>query len=66
MAIAAACLWTADFATTLAFTMIRAAGGLDGPRHRAIPYLLCAAACVVLALLAWLCVPERKGKELEE
>jgi hypothetical protein len=56
----------ADFAATLAFRMMEESGRRDESSHRVMPLLVCAGLCIVSVLFVWRCVPETKGKSLEE
>ena len=66
MAIATVCLWLADFVVTLTFPIMDESQWLIDVFHRAFPFLLYAAFCVVSVWFVWRYVPETKGKSLEE
>jgi len=66
MAIATVCLWLADFVVTQTFPMMDENVWLVDVFHRAFPFLVYAFFCVVSVLFVWRCVPETKGKTLEE
>jgi SP family xylose:H+ symportor-like MFS transporter len=66
MAVATVSLWLADFVVTLTFPIMDESLGLVRLFHRALPFLLYAAFCVVSVLFVWRYVPETKGKSLEE
>ncbi len=66
MAIATVCLWVANFVVTQTFTIMDEDPWLVETFHRAAPFWLYAALCVVSVLFVWRLVPETKGKTLEE
>ena len=66
MAIATVCLWLANFIVTQTFPMMDKNEWLLDVFHRAFPFLIYAAFCVVSVLFVWRYVPETKGKSLEE
>lgn len=66
MAVATVCLWVANFLVTQTFTMMDESPWLLATFHRAFPFWLYAALCVVSVLFVWRLVPETKGKTLEE
>ena len=66
MAVAAVFLWTANFVVTQTFTMMDESQWLTEKFHHGFPFWLYGALSVVLAVFVWQCVPETKGKTLEE
>jgi MFS family permease len=66
MALATVCLWLADFVVTQTFPMMDENEWLVDVFHRAFPFLVYAAFCVVSVVFLWVYVPETKGKTLEE
>jgi len=66
MAIATVCLWLADFVVTQTFPMMDENEWLIGAYNRAFPFLLYAEFCGLSVLFVSRCVPETKGKSLEE
>ena len=66
MAIATVCLWLADFVVTQTFPMMDENEWLVGAYNRAFPFLLYAEFCALSVLFVSRCVPETKGKSLEE
>jgi len=66
MAVAAVFLWTANFVVTQTFTMMDESQWLTEKFHHGFPFWLYGALSVVLAVFVWRCVPETKGKTLEE
>jgi len=66
MAIATVCLWAANFVVTQTFTMMDESPGLRERFHGGFPFWIYAAMCAASLLFVWRCVPETKGKSLEE
>jgi sugar porter (SP) family MFS transporter len=66
MAIAAVCLWLANYVVTQTFTVMDQDQWLVEKFHHAFPFWVYGSLCVVEALFVWLLVPETKGKTLEE
>ena len=66
MAIAAFCLWTANFIVTQTFTVMDKDEWLVEKFHHGFPFWVYGALCGVSVLFVWLFVPETKGKTLEE
>lgn len=66
MAIATVCLWIANFAVTQTFTIMDENVRMVERYHHALPYWIYAALAGVSVVFVWLCVPETKGKTLEE
>jgi MFS family permease len=66
MAIATICLWIANYVVSQTFPMMDASAWLIEKFHRAFPFWLYAAFCLVLLLVVRAFVPETKGKTLEE
>lgn len=66
MAIAAFCLWSANFVVTQTFTVMDRSEWLVHKFHHGFPFWVYGAFCGVSVLFVWLFVPETKGKTLEE
>jgi len=66
MAIATVCLWTANFAVTQTFTMMDEAPGLVERFHHGFPFWVYAFFSALAFVFVLACVPETKGKTLEE
>ena len=66
MAIAAVCLWLANYVVTQTFTVMDQDQWLVEKFHHAFPFWVYGSLCVVEVLFVWLLVPETKGKTLEE
>ena len=66
MAVATVFLWTANYIVTQTFTMMDESQWLTEQFHHAFPFWLYGVLSVVLAVFVWQCVPETKGKTLEE
>lgn len=66
MAIATICLWVANYLISQTFPMMDANPWLVNTFHRAFPFWLYGAFCLVLVLFVRACVSETKGKSLEE
>lgn len=66
MAIATICLWVANYVISQTFPMMDASPWLLERFHRAFPFWLYAAFCLVLLVVVRGWVPETKGKTLEE
>ena len=66
MAIATVCLWVANFVVTQTFTMMDESPWLKDRFHGGFPFWVYAAMCAASLLFVWRCVPETKGKSLEE
>jgi sugar porter (SP) family MFS transporter len=66
MAIATICLWVANYIISQTFPMMDANPWLLNTFHRAFPFWLYGAFCLVLVLFVRACLPETKGKSLEE
>jgi len=67
MAIATICLWVANYVVSQTFPMMNDdASWLVATFHRAVPFWLYGAFCVVLLVFLCVFVPETKGKTLEE
>ena len=66
MAIATICLWVANYVISQTFPMMDENKWLLEKFHRAFPFWLYGAFCVVLLVFVWRFVPETKGKTLEE
>ena len=60
MSVANLSLWTANSLLLLTFPVIQKHFGL------AAPFAVYAGVCVVIVLFVWKCIPETKGKSLEE
>ena len=66
MAIATICLWVANYIISQTFPMMDASPWLLERFHRAFPFWLYGAFCLVLLVFIRALVPETKGKTLEE
>jgi len=66
MAIATVCLWIANYIISQTFPMMDENPWLVATFHRAFPFWLYGAFCVVLLVFVRRFVPETKGKTLEE
>jgi len=66
MAVATVFLWSANYVVTQTFTMMDESQWLTGKFHHGFPFWLYGVLSVVLAVFVWRCVPETKGKTLEE
>lgn len=66
MAFATVALWSANFLVIQTFPMINKNPWLVETFHRAFPFWVYAALCVVLFAVVWRLVPETKGKTLEQ
>ena len=66
MAIATICLWIANYIISQTFPMMDANPWLVDTFHRAFPFWLYGAFCLVLLWVVRAFVPETKGKTLEE
>jgi len=66
MAVAAFCLWVANLIVSQTFPMLDDNAWLVAKFNHGFPFLVYAGFAVVLVLFMILCVPETKGKTLEE
>jgi len=66
MAIATVCLWVANFVVTQTFTIMDDSPWLVERFHHGFPFWLYGALSVVAIVFLARCVPETKGKTLEE
>jgi len=66
MAIATVCLWLANFVVTQTFTMMDEDAWLRGRFNGGFPFWVYGVLCVASLVFVWRCVPETKGKSLEE
>jgi MFS family permease len=66
MALATICLWVANFVVTQTFTMMDENRWLVDKFHHAFPFWIYSLLCGVTVVFVWWCVPETKGKSLEE
>lgn len=66
MAVATVCLWVANFLVTQTFTIMDEDRWLTATFHHAFPFWIYAALCVVALVFIARCVPETKGKTLEQ
>lgn len=66
MAIATVCLWVANYVISQTFPMMDEDPWLVATFHRAFPFWLYGAFCVVLLIFVAVFVPETKGKTLEQ
>jgi sugar porter (SP) family MFS transporter len=66
MAIATVCLWAANYVVSQTFPMMNENAWLVEKFNRAFPFWVYGGLCAVLVVFVLLCVPETKGKTLEE
>ena len=66
LAVATFFLWIADFAVTQTAPYLNKDPWLVQTFHRAFPFLVYGAMCVIEVLFIWRFVPETKGRSLEE
>ena len=66
MAIATVCLWIANYVVSQTFPMMDENEWFVETFRRAFPFWLYGVFCAVLLVFVWRCVPETKGKTLEE
>ena len=66
MAVAAFCLWLANYIVTQTFTVMDNAPCLVDKFHHAFPFWVYGMLCAVEVLFVWLFVPETKGLTLEK
>jgi SP family xylose:H+ symportor-like MFS transporter len=66
MAVAAICLWIANYFVSQTFPMMNENTWLVEKFNRAFPFWIYGAMCVVLVIFVLLFVPETKGKTLEQ
>jgi len=66
MAIATLCLWLANTIVSQTFPMMDENPYLLEKFNHGFPFFIYAGFCLVLLLFMWRCVPETKGKTLEE
>ena len=66
MAVATVFLWSANYVVTQTFTMMDESKWLIEKFHHGFPFWVYGVLSVVLAVFVWRCVPETKGKTLEE
>jgi sugar porter (SP) family MFS transporter len=66
MAVATVCLWVANYVISQTFPMMDENPWLLGKFHRAFPFWLYSAFCIILLVFVGRYVPETKGKTLEE
>ena len=66
MAVAAVCLWLANYVVTQTFTVMDRDAWLVEKFHHGFPFWVYGALCVVEVVFVWVFVPETKGKTLEE
>jgi SP family xylose:H+ symportor-like MFS transporter len=66
MALATFCLWVANYIVSQTFPMMQENKWLVEKFHNAFPFWIYGLLCVALILFIWRCVPETKGKTLEE
>ena len=66
MAIATVCLWVANYLVTQTFSMMKENTWLVETFHHAFPFWVYGLLCLVLVIFVWRCLPETKGKSLED
>lgn len=66
IAIATICLWAANYVVTQTFTMMDENAWLVDKFHHGFPFWLYGAMCAITVVFVWRCIPETKGKSLEE
>ena len=66
MGIATICLWTANTIVSQTFPMMDENEFLVEKFHHGFPFFIYGTMCIVLIIFMWRCVPETKGKSLEE
>ncbi len=66
MAIATVCLWIANYLVSQTFPMMDEDPWLVATFHRGFPFWLYGVFCIVLLIFVRTCVPETKGKSLEQ
>ncbi len=66
MAVAAICLWVANYVVSQTFPMMNENTWLIEKFNRAFPFWIYGSMCAVLVIFVLLFVPETKGKTLEE
>ncbi len=66
MAVAAFCLWLANYVVTQTFTVMDKDPYLVEKFHHAFPFWIYGILCAVEVIFVWLLVPETKGKTLEQ
>ncbi len=66
MALAAVCLWVANYLVTQTFTLMDENPSLIERFHHGFPFWVYAAFCAVSVVFVWRWVPETKGRTLEE
>jgi SP family xylose:H+ symportor-like MFS transporter len=66
MALATICLWSANLVVSQTFPMMVKSEWLKARFHDAFPFWVYGSFCVVAIVFVALCVPETKGKSLEE
>ena len=66
MGIATICLWTANTVVSQTFPMMDENKFLIEKFHHGFPFFIYGTMCIVLIIFMWRCVPETKGKSLEE
>ena len=66
MSLATFALWTANFIVSQTFPMVDESPWLVARFHHGFPFYVYGAFCVVLVAVASLCLPETKGRSLEE
>jgi len=66
MGVATVFLWLANYIVTQTFTVMDENSWLIEKFHRGFPFWIYGVFCVCLLVFVWRCVPETKGKTLEE
>lgn len=66
MGIATICLWSANYVVSQTFPMMDGNATLVARFHHAFPFWLYGAFCVVMLVIVLRCVPETKGRSLED
>ncbi len=66
MSLATFALWIANFIVSQTFPMMDESPGLIARFHHGFPFYVYGLFCALLVAVVWLCLPETKGRSLEE
>ncbi len=66
MSVATLCLWTANYVVSQTFPMMAENRYLLDTFHGGFPFWVYGALCAATVVFVWACIPETKGKSLEE